>query len=260
MRLRGKTALITGGGSGLGRAMALRFAAEGASVVVADLNAARAQETAAFISASGGRALALVADVSDADQVAAMVNEAEAAFGRVDILVNNAGISSGDNILSIDEDGWDHTFDVVLKSVYLCSKAVLPGMIERRAGAILNITSVNGILAIGKEAYSAAKAGMVNLTRNMALKYAPYGIRVNAIAPGTVRTGIWDERLAKNPNAVDRVVVFYPLGRIGVPEDIANAALFLVSEDASWITGITMPVDGGVSAGPYQMMLTIQAD
>jgi NAD(P)-dependent dehydrogenase (short-subunit alcohol dehydrogenase family) len=259
MRLESKVAIVTGGGSGLGRAMALTFAREGAAVVVADLVAERARETAALVTDAGGRALGVQTDVSDAGQVAAMAEQAVAAFGGVDVLVNNAAISGDDNILKIDEAGWDRTFDVVLKSVYLCSKTVLPGMIERCSGAILNITSVNGIRAIGREGYSAAKAGIVNLTQNMALKYGRYGIRVNAIAPGTVRTAIWDDRLAQNPNAIDRVVTYYPLGRIGAPDDIANAALFLVSGESSWITGIVMPVDGGVSAGPYEMMRTIQS-
>jgi NAD(P)-dependent dehydrogenase (short-subunit alcohol dehydrogenase family) len=260
MRLQGKVAVITGGGSGLGRAMALRFAEEGAAVAVADLIPERAAETAELIAKARGRGIGIDADVTDAAQVEAMVARGIAEFGQIDILVNNAGISVGDNILKIDEPGWDHTFDVCLKSAYLCSKAVLPGMIERRSGAILNISSVNAVWAIGKEAYSAAKAGMLNLTQNMALKYGDYGIRVNAISPGTVRTAIWDERLKKNPDVIDKLVVYYPLGRIGQPEDIANAALFLVSDDSSWITGINLPVDGGVSAGPYQMMIAVQSD
>jgi NAD(P)-dependent dehydrogenase (short-subunit alcohol dehydrogenase family) len=142
---------------------------------------------------------------------------------------------------------------VVLKSVFLCSKALLPQMLERHSGAIVNIASVNGLTGLGEEPYSAAKAGMVNLTKNMALKYGPRGVRVNCICPGTIRTPIWQPQLDKDPQVFDRLVPWYPLGRIGEPEDIARAALFLASDDASWITGTTLTVDGGLTAGSYRM-------
>ena len=260
MRLEGKAAVVTGGGSGIGRAIALLYAEHGASVVAADLVPERAVETAALITARGGQALALTTDVSRSDQVNAMAERAVAAFGRIDILVNNAGLSVGDDILEIDEAAWDLNFNVVLKSVYLCSKAILPGMIERKSGAIINITSVNGMFAVGEEAYSAAKAGMINLTQNMALKYGQYGVRVNTIAPGTIQTPIWAPRLEKDPDAFVKIARWYPLGRVGQPEDIANAALFLGSDEASWITGVNLPVDGGITAGPYGFTRSLQGD
>lgn len=260
MRLKDKIAIVTGGGSGIGRAIALEFAKNGASVVVADRVPERAAETAALIAAGGGLAIATTTDVSQADQVAAMVRQATEALGLVDILVNNAGLSVGDDILDISEDAWDLNFDVVLKSVYLCSKAVLPGMIERKRGVIVNITSVNGMFAVGEEAYSAAKAGMINLTKNMALKYGQYNVRVNTIAPGTIQTPIWGERLKKDPDAFAKIAPWYPLGRVGQPEDIANAALFLASDEAAWITGINLPVDGGLTAGPYGFTRALQGD
>jgi meso-butanediol dehydrogenase/(S,S)-butanediol dehydrogenase/diacetyl reductase len=172
-------------------------------------------------------------------------------FGRIDILVNNAGLSVGDTILDFDEAAWDHNLDVVLKGVYLCSRAVLPGMIERGGGVILNIGSVNGLTGIGESAYSAAKAGMVNLTQNMAIHFGPKGIRVNCIAPGTIRTPIWGDRLSKDPHVFDNLARIYPLGRVGEVEDVAPAAVFLCSDDASWITGITLPIDGGLTAGSF---------
>lgn len=253
MRLQDRVALVTGGGSGIGRAICLRFAREGASVVAADWHEARAQESADLIQAAGGAALAVRADVSDEADVAAMVNAAQARFGTVDVLVNNAAISDGDDVRTISAEQWDRNLAVVLKSVFLCTKAVLPGMIAQRHGSVVNIASVNGLAAFGGEPYSAAKAGVINLTKNLAVKYGEYGVRANAIAPGTIRTPIWQERLEQQPDIFDKLTRWYPLGRIGQPEDIANAALFLASDEASWITGTVLTVDGGLMAGMYRM-------
>ncbi|GBD15983.1 3-oxoacyl-[acyl-carrier-protein] reductase FabG [bacterium HR26] len=258
MRLAGKVALVTGSGSGIGRAIAERFAREGARVIVNDLHRDRAEETVQRIAEAGGEALAIQADVTQSAAVQAMVEQGMAAFGRIDILVNNAGASQGDDILTFDEATWDWNLAVVLKSVYLCSRAVLPQMIERRSGAIVNISSVNGIVGLGEEAYSAAKAGMNVLTKNMAVKYGRFGIRVNAICPGTVRTPIWGPRLEKDPHIFEKLAKWYPLGRVGEPEDIANAALFLASDEAAWITGALLVVDGGLLAGSYRMTLELE--
>ena len=249
MRLDGRVALVTGGGSGIGRAIAERFAAEGARVIAADIVPERAEETAGRIVAAGGQAIGIGVDVTDAASVAAMANAAQDACGPVDILVNNAAVRAGDTILDTDEVTWDRSLDVVLKGAYLCSRALVPGMQARGNGVVLNIGSVNGLYAVGGAAYSAAKAGIVNLTANMAIHFGRDGIRVNAIAPGTVRTPIWAERVAANPRIFDRLARWYPLGRVGEPEDVANAALFLCSDDAAWITGVTLPVDGGFLAG-----------
>ena len=258
MRFEEQTVLITGAGSGIGREMALQFASEGASIVVADRYLDAAQGTVDLIDEAGGSAIATNTDVSDSTQVAAMTKAALDHFGRVDILVNNAGLSVGDTILDFDEAAWDLNVDVVLKAVYLCSRALLPRMIEHGKGVILNIASVNGLMAIGESAYSAAKAGMISLTGNMAIHYGDKGIRVNCIAPGTIQTPIWSERLAQEPNVMDHIVPWYPLGRVGLPEDVAKAALFLCSDDASWITGVTLPVDGGLSAGSYMFNRALQ--
>ena len=253
MRLPDTVALVTGAGSGIGRAIAVRFAAEGARVVAAGPTLAKVEETARLVGAAGGQAVAVRCDVTDPEAVAAAVAAANAAFGPVDVLVNNAGGSFGDDILTIDAETWDRNFDLVLKSVYHCCRATLPSMIERRRGSIVNIASVNGMTGIGEEAYAAAKAGMINLTQNLAVKYGRFGVRANTVAPATIRTPIWNERLAKRPTAFDDLAAWYPLGRVGEPEEVANAALFLASAEASWITGVTLPVDGGLLAGSYRM-------
>ena len=247
MRLIDRTAIITGGGSGIGRAIVELFAKEGAPVVVADRNSARAQEVADHITSTGGRSLAVTADVTRAAEVARMVALALATYGRVDILVNNAGLSAGDDILTIDESTWDFNMAVILKGAFLCAKAVLPQMIAQKSGAIVNIASVNGLMGMGEEAYSAAKAGVINLTQNMAVKYGPHAVRVNCICPATIRTPIWQRVLEKDPLVFERLSKWYPLGRVGEPEDVANAALFLASEEASYVHGAALLVDGGMS-------------
>jgi len=242
--------IVTGSGSGIGRVMAHKFADEGGRVAVVDWKGEKADEVAAEIGAFGH---AIRADVSDGADVKAMIKEVESKFGPADVLVNNAAIADGDDVLEIDESTWEHDVDVVLKSVFLCSQAVLPSMIERHRGVIVNIASVNGLSALGNEAYSAAKAGVINLTQGIAVRYGHHGIRCNAIAPGTIRTPIWQERIDRDPVVFQRLVKWYPLGRVGEPEDIANAAMFLASDDAAWITGTVLTVDGGLLAGNYRM-------
>jgi meso-butanediol dehydrogenase / (S,S)-butanediol dehydrogenase / diacetyl reductase len=253
MRLHNRIALITGAGSGIGEAIARLFAEEGARIAVVDLRQERAQRTVEAIRAAGGEAMAIAADVSNADEVTAIARQVQEAWGPVEILVNNAAISQGDDIRTIDEATWDLNLAVVLKGAFLCSKALVPGMIERRRGAIVNIASVNGLTGLGEEPYSAAKAGLLNLTQNMAIKYGQYNVRANAICPGTVRTPIWQERVEQDPEIFERLAAWYPLGRVGEPEDIAKAALFLASDDAAWITGAILNVDGGLMAGSYRM-------
>jgi len=250
-RLQARTALVTGGGSGIGRAISRRFASEGATVVVADMVAERADEVAAEI---GGRAVH--ADMTVSADVTRMFDEA----GTVDILVNNAGGGHADDLLEIDEGSWDGDVAGNLKSAYLCSRAALPGMIERGSGVILNIASVNGMAFFANEAYSAAKAGMINLTFSMAVRYGRHGIRVVAIAPGTIRSPLWQDRLDKEPQVFERLVRWYPLRRVGEPEDVANAAAFLVSDDAAWISGEVLRVDGGLLAGNAQMARELMAN
>lgn len=256
--LNERVALITGAGAGIGRTIAETYAQKGAAVAVVDLDLAAAHTTADSIRAGNGRAQAFQADVSNESQLKAAYDEAVQAFSSIDILVNNAAISRGDDILTIDTETWDHNQSVTLKSVFLCSKVVLPGMMSLGRGVILNIASVNGLTAIGEEPYSAAKAGVINLTKNLALRYGRYGIRVNAICPGSVVTPGWRHHLQRDPTILERLASWYPLGRVGKPEDIAKAALFLASDDAAWITGAVLPVDGGLTAGSYRMFREIR--
>lgn len=249
MRMNDEVALVTGGGSGIGRAIALRFALEGASVVVFDRHPEASQAVAAEIAGEGGKSLAVAGDVTDFGVLQHGVDAAASSFGPISSLVANAAISEGDDILAIDEDTWDRNIDVVLKGVFLSAKAVLPRMIDARHGSIITISSVNGQTGIGEEPYSAAKAGVINLTKNLATRYGPHGIRANCIAPGTVQTPIWQPRVDAEPDVFNRIGRWYPLGRVGQPEDIANAALFLASSEASWISGAVLNVDGGLMAG-----------
>lgn len=254
MRLTGEIVLVTGGGSGIGQGIARRFAAEGAVVIVADKVEERAVTTARTISADGGEAMPLPLDVTVESDVVAAFERLTRDLGPITILVNNAGLSVGADVARLTSADWDRNFDVVIKAAFLCSRAVLPAMIEARRGVILNIASVNGMFGIGEDAYSAAKAGLLNLTQNMAMRYGKNGIRVNAISPGTIRTPIWDERLARDPDVFDSLNAWYALGRVGEVEDVTNAALFLCSSEASWITGVNLPVDGGLTAGSVRMI------
>lgn len=253
MRFQGRVTVITGSGSGLGRVLALRFAAEGASVIVADVVGNRASAVADEISEAGGRSLAQTADVTDAGDVEAIVEAAREAFGPVEILVNNAAKATDADFLDLGEETWEEDVAITLKGPFLCSQAVLADMTENRSGVILNIASVNALTYFGNEAYSAAKAGVLSLTRSLAVRYGPFGVRVNAIAPGTLRTPAWEQRRQKNPEVLERVARWYPMGRVGEPEDVAGAALFLASDEAAWISGAVLPVDGGLTAGNLQM-------
>jgi NAD(P)-dependent dehydrogenase (short-subunit alcohol dehydrogenase family) len=249
MRFADRVIVVTGGGSGIGRVMAARFAAEGGRVVIADLLEEKAHEAAGEIEAHGGRALPLRADVTVAADVDRTIAAAEEAFGPVDVLVNNAYSCDGDNVALMDEATWDKDIAGVVKSAFLCSKRVLRSMIERRSGVIVNIASVNGLTYVGNEAYSAGKAAMINLTQSIAVRYGHYGVRCVAIAPGSIATPAWQERVEKEPDVFERLVKWYPLRRVGTPDDVASAALFLASDDASWITGTVLRVDGGLLAG-----------
>ncbi|MFJ7948085.1 SDR family NAD(P)-dependent oxidoreductase [Streptomyces sp. NPDC096354] len=245
-RFDGYGVLITGAGQGIGAATARRLAGEGARVLVTDLDGDRAEHTAAAIRKTGATAEALPCDVGDRAAVEAAVARAVEAFGTLDVLVNNAYRCTPDTPLFEDEpdDVWQGDLDATLTGPYRCSRAALPHLVASGRGAIVNIGSVNGEQDFGNHAYSAAKAGLGSLTRTLAGHAGPRGVRVNLVAPGTIRTDAWAGREPE----LDRVSAVYPLGRVGEPDDIAAAVAFLASRDAAWITGTTLRVDGGLLA------------
>jgi 3-oxoacyl-[acyl-carrier protein] reductase len=244
MRLKDRVALITGAGSGIGRAIAGRMAAEGAAVVVDDVNDAAGAATVGALEAAGGRAVYVRGDVGDESQVHMLVEQALSFGGRLDVLVNNAVPDE----MSILREDWEQIIGVCLKGPWLLSQAALPALRESR-GCIVNIASVNALMAIGKiHLYSAAKAGLLSLTRTLAFEHGPAGVRVNAICPGTIRTEVWEPILRERPNLMTEIGRHYPLGHVGEPEDIAAMALYLASDEAKFVTGAAFVVDGGITA------------
>jgi NAD(P)-dependent dehydrogenase (short-subunit alcohol dehydrogenase family) len=244
--LREKVAVVTGAGQGLGEAIARRLAAEGAAVAVVDVEGGLADGVARELEAAGSRAVAVRADVTDRASVRAMVEEVGRRIGEPDILVNNAGgFPKLRTLLEIEEEEWDAIIALNLKSAYLCSRAVLPGMIARRRGRIVSLSSpaARSLTNFSATHYAAAKAGILGFTRHLAYEVGQYGITVNAIAPGTTLTG--RVRRARTPEDQARIASLIPLGRLGLPEDTAGAAAFLASDDAAYITGITLDVNGG---------------
>ena len=195
----------------------------------------------------------MAADVAEPADVEAMARTARERLGPVDLLVANAARAEDPDLLATTPEGWDRQVAVTLRGPFLCARAVVPGMRERRRGAIVAIGSVNGLGAFGNEAYSAAKAGLASLVRSIAVTYGPDGVRANLVVPGTLRTGAWDERLARDPGALDRVARWYPLGRVGEVEDVVGPVLFLLSDEAAWVTGSALVVDGGLLAGSGPM-------
>lgn len=245
MMLEGKVALVTGGSRGIGRAVALRLAQEGAAVAINYAgNAKAAEEVKAAIEANGGKAILVQADVSSSESVDAMVKAAVEAFGTIDILVNNAGITRDGLLMRMKEEDWDAVLNTNLKGVFLCTKAVSKLMMKKRTGKIVNMASVVGVTGnAGQANYSAAKAGVIGFTKTMAKELAARNITVNAIAPGYIET----DMTAVLPDGVKEAMTKnVPMGRGGKPEDIANAVLFLVSDCASYITGQVINVDGGM--------------
>ncbi len=249
MRLNNKIAIVTGAGRGIGKAVALRFAEEGAKVVVDDVNNANGASTVDAINAAGGEALFINADVSDAAEAESLISSTVDTYGTVDILVNNAICSTADVL----NNNWEANLAVALQGTSHCSNAAIPVMQQKGGGSIVNIASVNGLIGLQAiHAYSAAKGGVIALTRSMAVAHGKDNIRINCICPGTIQTEVWDPMIERNPQILDEITPWYPLGRIGQPIDIANAALFLASDEASFATGAVFVIDGGLTAGNHQ--------
>jgi NAD(P)-dependent dehydrogenase (short-subunit alcohol dehydrogenase family) len=246
-RFEGRVAFVTGAAHGIGRAVAIRLAREGASVTLADLDVQAAERTADEVTGFGGSAFAVGCDVTDRASVDASIDASIERFGRLDVLVNTAGGDTPEPPFpEVDDDLWQRQLDLNLSGVVRCIRAALPLLLASTAGGnVVTIGSVNGLSAFGSYPYSAAKAGLQILTKNLAAEYGRRGLRFNLVAPGTVRTRVWDDQ----PGALDRLAKLYPLGRVGEPEDIAAAVAFLASDDAAWITGTILPVEGGILSG-----------
>jgi NAD(P)-dependent dehydrogenase (short-subunit alcohol dehydrogenase family) len=253
-KLAGKTAVVTGAGSGIGRAAAVLFAREGAAVAVVDLNAEAAKDAAEEIAASGGTALPVVANIANRLQVSSAFEQIRNEYPRVDVLYNNAGVNSAGSVIDATEDDWDRSFAVNAKGTFLCSQAAAPGMVAAGGGSIINQGSVAALVGIANFAsYCAAKGAVVALTRSMSVDLAPRGVRVNVICPGTVYTPLMEPMLrARGGGDMEAglalTVAKYPIGRLGTPEEIAAVALFLASDDSSFLTGSVISADGGMTS------------
>ncbi|MFQ5820360.1 MAG: SDR family NAD(P)-dependent oxidoreductase [Candidatus Heimdallarchaeota archaeon] len=252
MRLPDKVALITGGGTGIGRATAELFAKEGAKVAISGRRAIKLEEVVHTITESGGEAIAIPGDITIEEDVKKMVMTPIAHWNRLDILVNNAGVIDRTQIHESSSEKWDLVIDVNVKGIYYISKHAIPEMIKFGDGSIINIASVSGLRGqVDAHAYSAAKGAVVNLTRALAISYGPQNIRVNTVCPALVETAMPLTRLKEGQTWEEMVPIWaqsYPLRRIGQPIDIAYGCLYLASEEASWVTGETLVIDGGLTA------------
>ena len=249
-RLAGKTAVITGAAGGIGSVMARLFAAEGCSVVVADITGEAGEKLVEQISGEGGAAAYCSADVSSAAQVSEMMAFTRDRFGGLDVLVNNAAYLAGDTTLAeLEESAFDRTIAVCLKGPYLCSRAAIPLLQAGGGGSIVTISSVNALYGFGHTAYTAAKGGLISMMRLVAAEYGHLNIRSNVICPGTIQTELSLSAWNANPAAFARLKAMYPLGRLGTPADVGLCALYLASEESRFVTGSVFVVDGGILAG-----------
>lgn len=249
MRLKGKVAIVTGGGSGIGEATALTFAKEGARLTVADVVDSAGNNTVEQIRASGGDGIYVHADVTSASEIQSVVRETIDNYGRLDVLFNNAGIAMRLGVAELPEEDWDRCIAINLKGAYLGSKYAIPAMIANGGGSIINTASIYGIVGgLNRAAYVASKGGIVNLTRGMALDYANNNIRVNCICPGFTDTPLI-KNFVETPTKYKALVDQHPMGRLAKPLDVAYGALYLASDESAFVTGIALPIDGGYTAG-----------
>lgn len=251
--------LVTGGASGIGRATVERASQEGARVAILDRNGEAASALVATLSGAGRKVAAFSVDITDEGQVERAVAGAVAALGPIGVLVNNAGVATLDTFEACDPTRWRRELDINLTGHWLVTRAALPSLLET-GGAIVNVATVNALTSIAEPAYSAAKAGLLQLTRQLATDYGPRGVRCNAVVPGSIRTPIWDRRLQERPDLLDTLRKWYPVGRVGTPEDVAAAILFLASSEAGFINGASLVVDGGLTAGLAQLTRDVMGD
>lgn len=250
-------AVVTGGSAGIGRAIVKRFATSGARVVIADVDSEGGEETIDIVEAEQGDAVFVETDVTDAEDVSTLVTATVEQFGGLDILVTNAGASTGDdNLHRLNEEAWDRLVDLNLKSHFLCAREAIPHMVESGGGSMVHMSSVNGLTGIGLTGYTAAKSGILGLSKLIATQYGRHGVRSNVICPGTIDSEALSEKRKAEWDSQTRQTWYdqYPLGRFGRPEEVAAAAQFLASDAASYVTGSALVVDGGLTAGLPQSL------
>lgn len=245
MRLEGKSVIITGGGSGIGRACTQLFCDEGAQVAITGRRPGRLESTAKEV---GGQVLTVAGDLTKNDDLDRLVAETLNAFGKIDIVVNNSGLFAGSPIHETKDENWDSIMDINMRAVFQLTKRVLPHMIKRKSGNFVHISSILGLIAVpGVAAYNVSKGALIQFNRSIAMEYGPAGVRSNAVCPGLVKTEMTED-LMNDEELMKEWSKDYPIGRFGIPKDIANACLYLASDEASFVTGVALPVDGGFTA------------
>ena len=256
-RYAGKNVLISGGGSGIGHAICLRLAAEGANIILIDKDLQGGQAVEQELKQQNTKALFIRADITSEADVEKVHKEETLFFGTIDVLVNNAGAAFAENYAMTTLENWNQDIALNLTGHYMLTRLFLPDMEAQGKGAITNISSVNGAQSFGNPAYSAAKAGVISFTQTLAIEYGPKGIRANVVLPGTIETPVWQTRKNSRPEVFELVKGWYPVGRVGRPEDIAAAVAFLSADEASFVNGASLNVDGGLTAGNFRMIKDI---
>lgn len=257
--LQGTVMVVTGAGRGIGKEISAMAALRGARVALLEINEENLNRTVAEINGLGGDAKGFRIDLGNEQEIISVLTEVENEFGQIDCLVNNAITTGAEDLLKTTLEDWNQMVRIVLTAPFLCIKQILPGMIARGSGNIINIGTVNARAMLGSDAYSVAKAGVHALTRSVAVRYGPSGIRCNTVVPGTIATDVWQERVERNPQVFEDLKPWYPVGRVGRPSDIAEAVLYLASSRSAFMSGSEMVVDGGLLAGPAPMFKTIEA-
>ena len=259
-RYAGKNVLISGGGSGIGHAICLRLAAEGANIILIDKDLKGGQSVEQELKLQNTKVLFVQADITSEADVEKVHKEATLFFGNIDVLVNNAGAAFAENYAMTTLENWNQDIALNLTGHYMLTRLFLPDMVAQGKGAITNISSVNGAQSFGNPAYSAAKAGVISFTQTLAIEYGPKGIRANVVLPGTIETPVWQTRKDSRPEVFELVKGWYPVGRVGRPEDIAAAVAFLSADEASFVNGASLNVDGGLTAGNFRMIKDITGE